>query len=120
MIKTAIDKERGFFVDQNCKFSIQGKEFESGGAWMTKIKAQKAKDETFIGMVYADDATGTVTNWHGTIKIPARFGKVWVSNFGDRRRAVRFQWQGVEMFGVWCSCDSNMAVKVRQVKGGHR
>lgn len=120
MIKTAIDCKAGVFVDQNCTFTAQGKEFESGGAWLTKLKAQKAKDETFIGMVYADDEAGTVSNWHGTIKIPARFGPVWVSNFGDRRRTVRFVWQGVQMFGVWCGIEFNQVVKVRQVKGGRR
>jgi hypothetical protein len=110
-LKTVIDCKKGVFVDQACKFSFQGRTFEAGGAWI----CQEKKSGRLRGLVYVNETERTVSNWHGTIKLPARFGPVWRSNMGDKRRSVYFEWAGHLMFGVLCSLDFNQAVKVREI-----
>lgn len=100
------------FTDINCTIEHNGISFSSGGAIL---------DENG-GTVYGDYDTpnyasrGQVTNWHGTIKINANYGKVYRSNFGDKRRSVRFTHDGINYYGVWCSIDWNQSINVRRVR----
>lgn len=114
--KVVIDKETGAFIDQNCVFDFQGKKFESGGAWICK----RVDNGKFGGRVYAtcekDERRGTVQNWHGTLKMPAYFGKIYRSNFGDRRRSVWFTYKNMSFQGMWCNIDYNELVTVKQIK----
>ena len=99
------------FIDTDCKIELDGKTFESGGAWI----AERADNHKLSGLVYADDIKGVVTNWHGDKVIKATFGRVFRSNFGDRRRSVYFHYAGKCLFGIWHSIDFNQAVNVREI-----
>lgn len=109
--KVLLGEVEGTFMDRNCVLEFQGREFESGGAFIGQNKQGKLG-----GVMYVCEKEKAVMNWHGTIKIPARFGRVWKSNMGDRRRAVYFQYAGRRFFGMWSNMDFNMSVRVRQVK----
>jgi len=106
------------FVDTQCILTLQGKSFESGGGFI----AQRADNGKWEGVLYGDykapnyGATGTITNWHGDIKIVCHYGPVYRSNMGDNRRWVWFTWHGMTFAGCWCGIDFNQAIQVRQIK----
>lgn len=102
------------FIDQDCTIEHEGKTFTSGGAFI----ARRTDTGKFGGIVYAewrDDKPFTVSNWDGDIRMPAQKGKVWLSNFGDKRRSVWFEWNNVKFYGVWCSIDNNQVVRVKEI-----
>lgn len=103
--------EDGTFIDQNCTIKVQGREFTSGGAFILRRK----DTGKLAGQVYVSDKN-EVSNWDGSIKMKATFGPIWRSNFGDRRRAVYFRYDGHYFYGMWCGMDYNELVSVREVK----
>lgn len=101
------------FIDEKCVFKIQDKEFESGGAFIG-VRKDTGK---LAGIVYANFEKRIVQNWHGDKTFPASFGPEWISNMGDKRRAVYFKYEGRRMFGMWCSTDWSEFVRVREIRG---
>jgi hypothetical protein len=93
-------------IEKECVIEHDGKKYESGGAFIVDN----------IGAVYGDWNFKTVSNWHGTIKIPARYGKEFKSNMGDKRRHVWFKREGKIFHGVWCAIDNNQLIMVKAIK----
>lgn len=98
-------------MEKDCKFSFEGKTFESGGAFIGKDKNGKHG-----GRVYGNETKMEVSNWHGDIKVKASYGHVFRSNFGDKRRYVWFTWKGISFYGLWCSIDWNQLIPVKECK----
>ena len=99
------------FIDQNCKISLQGKTFTSGGAFI----AGNRKTKKLGGILYAYPKEKKVGNWHGSIKVPAYFGREWYSNMRDKRQSVYFTYNGISFYGVYYKSNSDI-VSVRQIK----
>jgi hypothetical protein len=99
-------------IETDCTWEHDGKKFTSGGSWII----QNPDTGKHFGLVYADDVKGVVTDWHGRVSVPARFGRVFHGNFGDRRRSVTFTYQGIKFQGIWAGMDYNQSVRVREVK----
>jgi hypothetical protein len=109
--KEGKDMETGC-VEKDCTIEHNGQKFENGGSFMLPCT-----DGKWRGLVYADwsDKPETVTNWHGTVKVQARYGRVYRGNMGDKRRHVWFTWQGRNYHGCWCEIDFNQAMRVTEV-----
>ena len=101
------------FIDQNCIFNFQGKSFESGGAFLAINK----KTGKLGGILYANSKEKIVSNWHGTIKINAKFGKVFNSNFYQvKRQYCWFTYQGKNFIGINYNCDWQDCISVREIR----
>lgn len=98
-------------IETDCTIEHNGQTFTSCGSWIVKNPGTGKH----FGLVYADDSRGVVTDWHGKVIVPARFGRVFHGNFGDRRRNVTFTYKGVKFQGMWAGMDYNQAVRVREV-----
>ena len=116
------------FVEADCKIVHEGREFESGGAWICDCS-----DGYRRGVVYAKPAEpshvgefcrirpieyprrGIVTDWHGTKIADAVFGVPYRGGFGAKMRSVRFTLGGVTFTGRY-GCDWASAVRVRSTK----
>lgn len=117
METTIQDAKSNGFIDVNCKLDFQGKYFESGGAFLAVNK----KTGKLGGILYANPRMNVVTNWHGDIKIPAKFGQVFNSNFHgysgyNRRQYCWFTYQGHNFIGINYSVDNQDCISVREVK----
>lgn len=79
-------------IETDCTFAG----IECGGAWLVECS-----DGRMRGVLYAAPKTSEVQDWHGVLRIPARFGNVWTSNMGDRRQSVYFTYEGRPFRGIW-------------------
>ena len=104
-------QENGCFVDQDCTIEHEGHKFTSGGAFIGVDKNGKHR-----GTVYGDYDHKTVSNWDGSIKIPATYYGEHRGNMGDRRIFVRFRYGGRNFFGRWFGMDWSQIVRVRECK----
>ena len=97
------------FIDQDCTISHKGQSFESGGAFIGKDK-----DGKHGGVIYGDWDYKTVSNWNGSIKIPAKYYSEHRGNMGDKRIFVKFTYKGINFFGRWCGLDWSQLIPVKQ------
>lgn len=105
-------KSSGCFIDQNCTIEIEGKKFESGGAFLGIDKNGKRG-----GILYGDwKDYKTISNWDGSISVPAKYYGFHKGNMGDKRCFVRFTYQGVHYFGRWFGIDNSQIVRVKEIK----
>jgi hypothetical protein len=106
------------FIEQDCKIVHEGKTFESGGSWMM----QRADTKQYVGILYLYTTTiapGRVTyhvgTWDGSKKVPCSVFSHWRGNFGDKRLALRFHWDGMAFTGI--QAGDNQIVRCKQLKG---
>jgi hypothetical protein len=106
------------FIETDCIFKHEGKSFESGGSFLAINK----KTGKLGGILYEYENEGKIGSWHGDIKIPAKFGYKFDSNFRDcqgfpvQRRYCWFTYHGKRFIGInynihWQSC-----ISVRELK----
>jgi hypothetical protein len=100
------------FIEQDCTFNFDGRSFESGGSYLLK----RMDDGLFRALLYAHEEDHTVSTWDGTKQWPARFGHVYRSGFGDRRRSVWFVIDGIPFSGTYFLENSDI-VRAKQVRG---
>lgn len=103
-------KTNGCFADVECTIEFEGKKFTSGGAFIGKDKNGK-----YGGLLYADEKTKQVSNWDGSIKINAYFGREWQNNMGDVRQSIWFTYKGIKFYGLYYKTNSDI-VRCQQVK----
>jgi hypothetical protein len=115
------------FMDEKCTIVHEGREYTNSGAWICK-RVDTGKYEGCVYIREKPEWTGcgnvppigqwprsTAGNWDGSIQVPCGLGKIYYSNFGDRRRQVWFEWGGMLFHGTWCSIDFNELVHVKQI-----
>lgn len=96
------------FIEQDCKIELQGKEYESGGAYIALCTDGKMR-----GVVYVNSEKRIVTTWHG--EFIARMSYTdYNGNFCKMRR-VSFTLDGVKYVGDYCP-DWADACRVRSTK----
>ena len=110
------------FIEQICVIELEGRHFESGGAWLLDCS-----DGYRRGVVYVKPNTGPiadmrrfacpgiVTNWHGNKIADARFGSIYRGGFGARMRSVYFTLDGITYTGRY-GCDWSQACRVKSTK----
>ena len=98
-------------LETDCTIEFEGRKFTSGGAFIGVDKNGKHG-----GRVYADWNKREVSNWSGTVKVPAIYGRKFRSNFDDLRRHIWFTWKGINFHGLWCSINWSELVNVKEVK----
>lgn len=98
------------FIEKDCIFEVQGKKFESGGAFICDCT-----DGITRGVVYEKAKEGIVTDWHGKEIAKAKFGKVYQGNF-CRMQSVRFEYEGKTFTGRFCP-DWSQLIRVKANKG---
>ena len=104
-------KTNGCFADVAATINVNGKSFTSGGAFIGKDK-----NGQYGGVLYGDYEHKIISNWDGSIKIPARYYGFHCGNMGDERCFVRFTYKGVNFFGRWFGMDWSQIVRVRQCR----
>ena len=98
-------------IEKECKIDFNGITFENSGAFIG-IDV----NGLYGGCVYGEWERKEVTNWHGTLRVKANYGRKYQSNFGDTRCHVWFTWKGVKFHGTWCSIEWNQLIRVKQIK----
>lgn len=112
MSNLILDKSNEAFVETDCKITFEGKTFESGGSFIAINK----KTGKLGGILYEDAEHNQVTSWDGSLKIPAKYGRIFRSNFRDnRRRFVWFTYQGKHFIGINYSVDWQSCISVREI-----
>jgi len=91
--------------------TFRGKTFTSGGAFMGVNK----KTGKMGGLLYAYPRERSVGTWDGTIKIPAKFTRIYRDNFGGLRQTVYFTYQGKRFIGTWFKSQGDI-VRVKEIK----
>ncbi len=97
------------FVETDCTVSHNGQEFSAGGAFLADCS-----DGYRRGVVYAQAVCLRVTDWHGNIVAPARFGRIYRGNY-CRMQSVSFVIAGVTYTGRYCPDTADM-VRVRSTR----
>jgi len=110
-MRDIVNENQKTCLEQACTLEHNGKTFESGGAFIG-VDAKGIHG----GVVYGNCNMPEVMNWHGDIRVPAKYGRIYRSNMGDKRRHVWFTWKGIKYHGVWCSIDWSQIVRVREIK----
>lgn len=114
-LTTLKDEKTGCFIDQNCTLTVDGKSFTSGGGFLGLDKNGKMG-----GLLYGNWKNHTsysdISNWDGSVKIPAYYYGHHTGNMGDERCYVRFTYNGKRFFGRWCGIGMNQCINVREVK----
>mgnify|MGYP001594461803 CR=1 FL=1 len=95
------------YTETDCTITFQGKTFTSGGGAIVGDRA----------LLYAYPAEKMVGNWHGTLKVPAKFGRQWRSNMGDLRQRVTFTWDTHRYTGIYYKSGSDI-VRAKILKQG--
>lgn len=84
------------FVEQDCKITHEGKEFESGGAYILPCTDGKLR-----GVVYVNTEKHIVTDWHGNFIAKIKYSSSYQGNF-CRMRSISFDWNGHHFTGRYC------------------
>jgi len=95
------------FIEKDCIFELDGKKFESGGAWIVPCS-----DGRFRGVVYEKEEY--VSTWHGEKIAPAKFGRVYRGKF-CKMQSVSFTYEGKRFYGKYCP-DWSQAIRVKSAK----
>ena len=104
-------KDKAAFVETDCTIKHDGHEFTSGGSWLGKNKLTGK----YEGILYASPKTNEVTSWDGSLRIPARYGRVFNSNwYNVRRQYCWFKYEGMSFTGINYSVDNQECITVRQ------
>jgi len=98
-------------MEQDCSITVGGKIFHADGSFIGINK----KTGKHGGVVYAYEKEAMVGNWHGDIKVKARFGKTWRSNMKDYRQSVYFSWRGISFYGIYYKSCGELVV-AREIK----
>ena len=110
---STIIKDKTQFIEQDCTFTHEGKQFTSGGSWLCENK----KTGKLEGILYAAPKTSEVTSWDGSLRIKAQFGRVFNSNWiNNKRQYCWFPYNGKRFIGINYSVDWNECINVREVK----
>ena len=104
-------QENSCLLDQDCTIEHEGQKFTSDGGFIGKDEKGK-----YGGILYGDWNYKTITNWDGSVKIPARYYGEHRGNMGDRRIFVRFRYEGRNFFGRWFGVDWSQIVRVGECK----
>jgi hypothetical protein len=104
-----ITETKDGFVEHDCKLSIQGKEFSSGGSCII------SKDGKAKGLLYAYPKDGKVGTWDKSKTFPAKFGTSYRSNMGDERQIVHTNIDGKNFVGTYFKTNSDI-VRLRETK----
>jgi hypothetical protein len=102
----------GTCIERECTVKINGKAFEYGGAFI----GIDPKTGHHGGVIYGDYNKKQVTNWHGDVTIPARYGISYRGNMGDERCHLWFTWKGIKFHGVWCGMEWSQIIRVKEIK----
>ncbi len=94
------------FVEQDCKFEVNGKNFEASGASLLPCS-----DGYWRGVVYVNVEDRKVTTWHGDRLARAEFGTIYQGNF-CKMQSVSFTYNGMHFHGRYCP-DWSQAVRVK-------
>lgn len=97
-------------IETNCIIEHEGRKFESGGAFIGIDKNGKHG-----GIVYAYEKESKIGNWHGNIKLNARFCREYRSNMGDKRQSVYFKWNGISFYGIYFKQNSEI-IRCKEIK----
>jgi hypothetical protein len=109
---STILKEKAAIIETGCTINIKGKSFTSGGSWL----AQRKDNGKYEGYLYASPKTSEVTSWDGSLRIPARFGRVFQSNWvNNKRQYCWFTYEGINFIGINYSIDWREDIFVKQI-----
>lgn len=97
------------FIEEDCKISLNGREFKSGGSYIAKCS-----DGFYRGIIYANKQKNIVSTWHGETIADARFGRIYQGNF-CKMQNVSFYYENKLFTGKYCP-DSSDSVKVKSTK----
>ena len=97
------------FIETECKFTHEGKTYESGGAWIAECTDGKMR-----GVVYVNERKGIVTTWHGEKIAELDTLTDYQGNFCKMQR-ISFTLDGKKFIGDYCP-DWAEACKVRTTK----
>jgi hypothetical protein len=122
-MKMTIIKSNTAFIETDCKIEHEGKSFESGGSFLAINK----KTGKLGGILYAcyskkDLPFGEVTSWNGSLRIKAKFGYIFNSNFRDcqgfpvKRQYCWFSYQGHNFIGINYNVEWQNCITVREIK----
>lgn len=105
------------FIETDCIFKFEGKSFENGGSFLAINK----KTGKLGGILYASPQTNEVTSWHGDIRIKAKFGQIFKSNFYgfngyNKRQYCWFTYKGHNFIGINYSIDNQDCISVKEIK----
>ena len=106
-----IVQEDPAFIETGCRINISGKEYESGGSYLLKRKDNGRLE----GILYAYPKEKSVGSWDGSLKIPAVFGRPFLTNFGVRWQHIWFSYQGHKFIGTNYNLDSQDNVHVKEL-----
>jgi len=100
------------FAETDCTFNFGEHSCTSGGAYIGVHR----KTGKLGGLLYIQDGGKMVGDWHGDDVTPVEYaGKVYRSNFGDRRQTLYFHWHDTPMMGVYMRENSDI-VRCKQIK----
>ena len=108
---STIIKKDATFIETECRISLSGKEYESGGSYLLKRKDNGRLE----GILYAYPKEKNVGSWDGSLKIPAVFGRPFLTNFGVRRQHLWFSYLGHKFIGTNYSLDWQDIVRVKEL-----
>jgi len=105
------------FIERDCVFEVDGKKFESRGAYFITGKNGKSLALLFGDWNAPDYChNGFAGNWHSDIRFPVRYGKVFIGNMGDKRRWVSLTIDGKNFRGLWAGIGYNQTINFKQTK----
>lgn len=99
------------FLEDNCTIEIDGKSFTSGGSFIGKHR----KTGLLGGCLYAYPKENKIGSWNGEIKIPCKFKNQWLSNMGDTRQLIYFEYKGHKFWGIYYKSSGDL-VRIKEVK----
>src|SRR5690349_657416 len=100
------------FFETDCTIEHDGKKFTANGAFIVT----EQPSGRLVALLYANDKEHILTDWHGSLKIPAVFGREWRSNLSDLRQHVSFEHDGHNFSGVWFNKEWNQLVRAKEHK----
>jgi hypothetical protein len=110
-------------LETDCQFTHNGQTFESGGSWlMLNQKTGKMQGILYACYSKKDLPFGEVTSWDGKLRIKAKFGNIFNSNFRDcqgcpvKRQYCWFTYQGKNFIGINYNVSWQSCINVREVK----
>lgn len=114
MSEVLANNQTGAFIEQKCCIEHEGHKFCYGGAWL----CQRADNGKFEGFLYGDWNKKTISNWDGSIKIPAWYSsRDFRNNFGAKCCTVHFKYNGKYFYGRWSGMMYNQLIHVREITG---
>lgn len=104
-----IKSDDGCFIEKDCLF----KGVSSGGAFI----GLNTKTGLKGGVMYAYPKENKIGSWDGKLKIKAVYTSEWMSNMGDMRQMVYFNYKGKSFYGVYYKTGGSIVrVKEKVVK----